>query len=116
MNPLSRRFLVHLLIFAALSSTLPAAEVPSRSAGPRSLVGKIEAILRRSEARRGHWGIEVVHLSGGRVLYSRDAEHLFLPASNMKLFTTAAAVEELGPNFVFRTTDKTNWSFLLELH
>ena len=27
-----------------------------------------------------------------------------MPASNMKLFTTAAAMEKLGPNFVFRTT------------
>ena len=107
MNPPSRRFLVHLLIFAALSSTLPAAEVPSRNAGPRSLVRQIDAILRRSEARRGHWGIEVVRLSDGRVLYSRDAEHFFLPASNMKLFTTAAAVEKLGPDFVFRTTVET---------
>lgn len=104
MNPLSRRLLVHLLIFAALSSTLAAAEVPQRNAGPRLLVRQIDAILRRSEARRGHWGIEVIRLSDGRVLYSREAEHLFLPASNMKLFTTAAAVEELGPDFVFRTT------------
>ena len=104
MNPLSRRFLVHIFIFAALSSILPAADVSQHNAGPRSLVRKIDAILRRSEARRGHWGIEVVHLSAGGVLYSRDAEHLFLPASNMKLFTTAAAVEKLGPDFVFRTT------------
>ena len=104
MNPPSRRFLVHLFIFAALSSTLPAAEVSQRNAGPRSLVRQIEAVLRRSEARRGHWGIEVVHLSDGKVLYSRDADQFFLPASNMKLFTTAAAVEELGPDFVFRTT------------
>lgn len=107
MNPLSRRFLVFLLTFAVLSSTLPAAEVPSRNAGPRSLVRQIETILRRSEARRGHWGIEIVHLSDGRVLYSRDAEHLFLPASNMKLFTTAAAVEALGPDYAFRTTVET---------
>jgi D-alanyl-D-alanine carboxypeptidase/D-alanyl-D-alanine-endopeptidase (penicillin-binding protein 4) len=54
--------------------------------------------------RRGHWGIEVVRVRDGRVLYTRDADHLYLPASNMKLFTTAAALEKLGPDFVFRTT------------
>ncbi len=65
---------------------------------------RIEAILRRREVRRSFWGIVVAQLPGGKVLYARDADHLFQPASNMKLFTTAAALEELGPDFVFRTT------------
>jgi D-alanyl-D-alanine carboxypeptidase/D-alanyl-D-alanine-endopeptidase (penicillin-binding protein 4) len=69
-----------------------------------SLAHQIESILRRSEARRGHWGIEVVRLRDGKVLYKRDADHLYLPASNLKLFATAAALEMLGPDFAFRTT------------
>src|SRR5262249_22199160 len=60
------------------------------------------------DARRGHWGIEVVRLSDGKVLYSRNAEQLYLPASNMKLYTTAAALENLGPDFKFRTTVETD--------
>lgn len=64
----------------------------------------MEAILASSEARRGFWGIEVVRLSDGRTLYSRLSKELFQPASNLKLFTTAAAIEKLGPDFVFRTT------------
>ena len=74
------------------------------TARPPSLAHQIEAILRRSEARRGHWGIEVVRLRDGKLLYARDADHLYLPASNLKLFTTAAALEKLGLDFVFRTT------------
>lgn len=46
----------------------------------------------------------MAQLPSGKVLYERDADHLYQPASNMKLFTTAAALEKLGPNFVFRTT------------
>jgi D-alanyl-D-alanine carboxypeptidase/D-alanyl-D-alanine-endopeptidase (penicillin-binding protein 4) len=65
---------------------------------------RIARMLRRSEAHRGFWGIVVVRLPEGKALYARDAQHLFLPASNMKLFTTAAALEKLGPDFVFRTT------------
>ncbi|HET7215325.1 MAG TPA: D-alanyl-D-alanine carboxypeptidase/D-alanyl-D-alanine-endopeptidase [Terriglobia bacterium] len=64
----------------------------------------IDAILQASPARRGFWGIEVVRLSDGKVLYARNAQHLFLPASNMKMFTTSAALSKLGPDFVFRTT------------
>ena len=101
------RFLFLLPLIAAFSLLHAAGAEKQRATGLRSLAHRIEAILRRSEARRGQWGIEVVRLSDGKTLYTRDAEHLFLPASNMKLFTTAAAVEKLGPEFVFRTTVET---------
>jgi serine-type D-Ala-D-Ala carboxypeptidase/endopeptidase (penicillin-binding protein 4) len=70
----------------------------------RSLSSQIEAILRTNPATRGFWGIEVVRLSDGKILYARNADHLFQPASTMKLFTTAAALTKLGPDFIFRTT------------
>jgi len=99
------RLLVVLFFVAALSSFPAAAQAPRKGAHrPATLHQRIEAILHRNEAQRGFWGIEVVELPGGRALYSRDAQRLFLPASNMKLFTTAAALEKLGPDFVFRTT------------
>jgi D-alanyl-D-alanine carboxypeptidase/D-alanyl-D-alanine-endopeptidase (penicillin-binding protein 4) len=69
-----------------------------------SLNARLDQILRSSTASRGFWGIEVAELPTGKVLFNRDAQHLFHPASNMKLFTTAAALEKLGPSFVFRTT------------
>jgi len=69
-----------------------------------SLSRHIDAILRASHAERGFWGIEVVRLSDGKILYARNPDRLFLPASNMKLFTTAAALSTLGPDFIFKTT------------
>ncbi|MHB8655456.1 MAG: D-alanyl-D-alanine carboxypeptidase/D-alanyl-D-alanine endopeptidase [Terriglobia bacterium] len=71
---------------------------------PRALGPHINYILRQTSAQRGFWGIEVMRLRDGKILFKQNADHLFMPASNMKLFTTAAALEELGPNFVFRTT------------
>lgn len=65
---------------------------------------RIDKILAASDARRGSWGIQVVELANGKLLYERDADHLFIPASNMKMFTTAAALEKLGPDYVFHTT------------
>ena len=49
-------------------------------------------------------GIQVVRLSDGHVLYQRNAEHLFTPASNTKLFTTALALGRLGPDYRFTTS------------
>jgi D-alanyl-D-alanine carboxypeptidase/D-alanyl-D-alanine-endopeptidase (penicillin-binding protein 4) len=99
-----RRRLLSLLFLSLLVVSSARGAEPKTAARPASLSRKIESILRASEARRGHWGIEVVRLRDGKVLYSRQAEQLFLPASNMKLFTTAAAIEKLGPDFRFRTT------------
>ena len=65
---------------------------------------RIDKILAASDAQRGSWGIQVVELASGKLLYERDANHLFIPASNMKMFTTAAALEKLGTDFIFRTT------------
>ena len=38
------------------------------------------------------------------MLYARDDDHLFAPASNTKLFTTALALTMLGPEYRFKTT------------
>jgi D-alanyl-D-alanine carboxypeptidase/D-alanyl-D-alanine-endopeptidase (penicillin-binding protein 4) len=106
----SRRVLRGVLLVGALAAAVAMPATASEAAKPSpiarrlSLGQRIETILRRTEAWRGLWGIEVLRLSDGRVLLSRNAERLFLPASTMKLFTTAAAIERLGPDFVFRTT------------
>jgi D-alanyl-D-alanine carboxypeptidase/D-alanyl-D-alanine-endopeptidase (penicillin-binding protein 4) len=43
-------------------------------------------------------------LDSGEVVYERNSESYFMPASNMKSFTVAAALDKLGPNFQFVTT------------
>ncbi len=83
---------------------LSAASRRSKQHTSPALNARLDEILSSSDASRGFWGIEVGELPSGRILFSRDAQHLFHPASNMKLFTTAAALEKLGPGFVFRTT------------
>ncbi|HET7842460.1 MAG TPA: D-alanyl-D-alanine carboxypeptidase/D-alanyl-D-alanine-endopeptidase [Terriglobia bacterium] len=99
-----RRFLFLLFLAGSLSPSVADAAQTRRRVRSPILSRRIEAILRRPQVRRGFWGIVVAQLPGGKVLYERDADHLFQPASNMKLFTTAAALEKLGPDFVFSTT------------
>ena len=47
--------------------------------------------------------MRVVRLSDGRVLYAHNPERLFVPASNMKLFTTALALSKLGADYRLTT-------------
>lgn len=98
---LVRRFAGCLLAAACLLAIVPVAQGARSGA---SLARQIDAILRASPAGRGFWGIEVIRLSDGEILYARNSQHLFEPASNMKMFTTSAALSLLGPDYVFRTT------------
>ena len=88
---------------AAGNSAGPPA-TPKHAHRKSALDKRIDKILATSDARRGSWGIQVIELANGKLLYERDADHLFIPASNMKVFTTAAALEKLGPDYVFQTT------------
>ncbi len=63
-----------------------------------TLVRRIDSILNRT-ATGGTVAVEVVSLDTGETLYSRNANASMIPASNMKLFTTAAALQYLGPDF-----------------
>lgn len=48
-------------------------------------------------------GIKIVSVNDGRILYERNAEKLFHPASNTKLFTTATALHILDSKFRCKT-------------
>ncbi len=62
----------------------------------------IEQLLKRIDPS-SHVGALVVDLNTGETLYSRNASEKFIPASNMKLFSDAAALLALGPNYRFQT-------------
>ncbi len=70
----------------------------------KQLAKRVDAILARPDVARGFWGVEIEELETGRVVYSHDADRLFTPASNTKLFTTAAALALIGPDYRIRTT------------
>lgn len=53
-------------------------------------------------------GIAVVDLDTGATLYQRNADRTFIPASNMKLFSDAAALMVLGPDYHFQSQLSTN--------
>ena len=72
----------------------------SLSAGvfAQGLAGKVEALAAASPvASRGHWGAQFIDLATGEVIFSRNENSFFVPASNTKLFSTALALMRLGP-------------------
>lgn len=49
------------------------------------------------------WGIYAVNLMTGKAIIEYNADKLFLPASNTKLYTTSAALNLLGSDYRYRT-------------
>jgi D-alanyl-D-alanine carboxypeptidase/D-alanyl-D-alanine-endopeptidase (penicillin-binding protein 4) len=68
------------------------------------LTGKIRSRLAQPQVRRGQVGIKIVSLASGRTVFEENAEKYFMPASNMKNFTVATAMEKLTPDFRFVTS------------
>ena len=65
---------------------------------------KIRQSLARPELRRGSVGIKIASLDTGKIVFEENAEKYFMPASNMKSFTVATAMEKLTPDFRFVTS------------
>jgi serine-type D-Ala-D-Ala carboxypeptidase/endopeptidase (penicillin-binding protein 4) len=68
---------------------------------------RAEGSLGTAPASKGEWGLLIVDAQSGETLYEQNADKYFVPASNMKLFTTALALAKLGPDYRFHTTLET---------
>lgn len=68
------------------------------------LRSRISQLLRKPELAPATIGIKVTSLETGRVLFEENANKLLRPASNMKLYTVAAALDRLSPEFRFVTS------------
>ena len=63
----------------------------------------VDGLLAHPCLKSGNFGIEVYSLDKRETVYSRKNDQLFIPASNLKLLTTAVALKTLGPNYRFPT-------------
>ena len=99
------RSLLALAVLAAACRPFTAPTPMSISSGSRSeLRTFIDSMADAPEFSNAHWGILIVDPTRGDTLYSRNAGKLFMPASNMKIPTSATALTQLGPNYRYRTT------------
>jgi D-alanyl-D-alanine carboxypeptidase/D-alanyl-D-alanine-endopeptidase (penicillin-binding protein 4) len=53
--------------------------------------------------RSASWGILIVDPVAAETLYSHNASKLLIPASNQKLVSSSVILEQLGPDFRYRT-------------
>ncbi|WP_020574658.1 D-alanyl-D-alanine carboxypeptidase/D-alanyl-D-alanine-endopeptidase [Actinopolymorpha alba] len=83
---------------------LAAAPASATAADPiDGLRRDLDAILNQPGVPEGHASVQV-RTASGEVLYEREASERLLPASNAKLFSSAAALEVLGPDHRLTTS------------
>ncbi|HYO47977.1 MAG TPA: D-alanyl-D-alanine carboxypeptidase/D-alanyl-D-alanine-endopeptidase [Gemmatimonadota bacterium] len=70
-------------------------------ASPSAISALLDPVL---QGWRGAIGVAVYSVDRAAPLYLRSADRALLPASNMKLYTTAAAFDRLGPDFQYTTS------------
>lgn len=98
------RFVIGLVaIGLSIASTAEAQPAPDVESAQSTIREAVTDTIEAASYAGALWGIEVVNLSTGRRLFRHNPSHLFTPASNTKLLTTAAALRRLGPTHRYET-------------
>ncbi|MGQ0562101.1 MAG: D-alanyl-D-alanine carboxypeptidase/D-alanyl-D-alanine endopeptidase [Gemmatimonadota bacterium] len=112
------RISVAFLVLIPIFGLLPAQEMlapttPSRpaltvsgsapAAADTRLARDLERMIDSPDWQGDRWGVMVVSLEKGDTLFDHNGDVPLTPASNLKLFTTAAALYYLGPQFRYNT-------------
>jgi D-alanyl-D-alanine carboxypeptidase/D-alanyl-D-alanine-endopeptidase (penicillin-binding protein 4) len=87
---------------------VPICSLESQASSLETIQTKIAQYLKRPGVRSADWGIEILDPTTNKVLLAVNPDKTFLPASVLKVVTTSAALEKLGPDFRFHTGVYTN--------
>ncbi len=67
------------------------------------LAKRVDAIISQSSLKNVQFSVRIVKADSGRTIYSHNAREPLVPASNMKIIITAAALKFLGPDYNYKT-------------
>src|SRR6266550_3813177 len=93
-----------LLCFALGSLLAQSANATPSVATLAELQTRIKEHLSQPRFAPALWGVKIVSLDSEKTLVEHNAEKLFKPASNAKLFTGALALDRLGPEYRIKTS------------
>lgn len=82
--------------------TSPAIALEESPCDP-ALKGKIDQLLAEPQWQHSQWALVIQTLGQNQSLYGHHGDRLMIPASGVKLFTTAAALDRWGANYRYET-------------
>jgi len=92
-----------LLLLTLLTILLGGVEAGVEADYRGTLKSDIDAIIDSPSTPAAVWGVRIEDSESGEVVYSRNGDTPFIPASVTKLITTAVALDHLGPDYTFTT-------------
>jgi serine-type D-Ala-D-Ala carboxypeptidase/endopeptidase (penicillin-binding protein 4) len=69
-----------------------------------SLRARIAAHISQPRFAPAAWGVKIVSLDSGKMLFEQNAQKYFSPASNAKLYTAALTLDMLGTDYRIKTS------------
>jgi len=100
-HDIKKKYPLSFLIIAGLLFFIPASH--AEPAKNQAFHRAVENMLAHPCLKKKNYGVEIYSLDRREILYEVRKGQLFIPASNLKLITTAAALERLGPDYRFPT-------------
>ncbi len=91
------------LLFSCLFLQESLVQAQPATSTPRELSDQLNRLLNDDQYQNAIWAVKVVDLETEKILFEQDAEKSLMPASNAKLYTTAAALDLLGPEYRYET-------------
>lgn len=102
---MKHRFSLFLVASFLLISACAGTRHPSKIIPPKNeFQSQIDYILSAPELQTAQTGILIQAAETGEILYEKNAHKLFMPASNEKIPTSAAALLNFGPEFRYQTS------------
>src|SRR5918999_1675915 len=99
---IKQRRIALILLITLVLRVLVSAQTPPKTLA--ELQTRISEVLAKPELAPATVGVKIVSLDTGRVIFEENPAKLLRPASNMKLYTVAAALDKLSPDFRFITS------------
>lgn len=93
----------HLIVYTLLVALLPTRHAQAQTSANRAFVNQIDAFLDVDDFQNAIWAVKIVNLTNGETVYARNQELSMMPASNAKLYTSAAVLDILGPSYRYET-------------
>jgi len=101
---IKQRRVISVVILCLLVQFLAYGQAPVAPKTVAELQTRISEVLAKPELASAMVGVKVVSLDTGRVLFEENAAKLLRPASNMKMYTVATALDKLTPDYRFVTS------------
>jgi serine-type D-Ala-D-Ala carboxypeptidase/endopeptidase (penicillin-binding protein 4) len=92
------------LFLAALLAPGALAQQPKAPATLAELRQRLADHIGQAKFADALWGVKIVSLDTGVTVFEHNAQKLFSPASNCKLYTIALALDRLGPDYRIKTS------------